>query len=98
MELVFEWNENKAKENLRKHKVSFDEAKTIFGDSFVITFPDDFHSNEENRFISIGISINNRTLLVVHTEQDKAENVIIIRLISSRKATASEREIYEQGK
>lgn len=97
MELIFEWNKNKARENLRKHKVSFDEAKTIFADALIITFPDDFHSDKENRFISIGISINNRILLVVHTEQDKAENTIIIRIISCRKATASEREIYEQG-
>jgi uncharacterized protein len=97
MELIFEWDEDKARNNLQKHKVSFGEAKTIFNDPLLITFPDDFHSDEEERFVSIGISTDNRTLLVVHTEQDKSENEIIIRIISCRKATASEREIYEQG-
>ncbi len=97
MELIFEWNESKAKSNLQKHKISFDETKTIFDDAFLVTFPDDFSSDEENRFISIGNSTNNRILLVVHTEQDRKTDVIIIRIISSRKATASEREIYEQG-
>src|SRR5215204_4116441 len=97
MELIFEWREDKAKTNLQKHRVSFDEAKTIFNDPSLITFPDDFHSNEEERFISIGISTDNRTLLAVHTERDKSENEIIIRIISCRKATPSEREIYEQG-
>lgn len=97
MELIFEWNENKAKTNFQKHKVSFDEAKTIFNDPLLMTFPDDFHSDEEERFISIGISVDNRTLLVAHTEQDKSGDEIIIRIISCRKATASEREIYEQG-
>ena len=97
MELLFEWDENKAKTNLQKHKVSFDEAKTIFNDPLLITFPDDYHSEEEERLISIGISTDNRTLLIVHTEQDKSENEIIIRIISCRKATPSEREIYEQG-
>lgn len=97
MKLIFEWNESKAKSNLQKHKISFDETKTIFDDAFLVTFPDDFHSDEENRFISIGNSTNNRILLVVHTKQDRKTDVIIIRIISSRKATASEREIYEQG-
>jgi uncharacterized DUF497 family protein len=54
MELIFEWDRNKAKSNLRKHKISFDEAKTVFEDEFLITFPDDFNPIEENRFISIG--------------------------------------------
>ena len=97
MELLFEWNVNKAKSNLQKHKISFDEAKTIFDDALIVTFPDDFHSDQENRFISIGNSSNNRILLVVHTEQDRKKNVIVIRIISCRKATALEREIYEQG-
>jgi len=96
MELIFEWDENKAKTNLQKHRISFDEAKTIFNDPLLITFPDDFHSDEEERLISIGISNDNRTLLIVHTEQDKSDNEIIIRIISCRKPTPSEREIYEQ--
>ncbi len=97
MELIFEWDENKAKTNLQKHNISFDEAKTIFNDPLLITFPDDFHSDDEERLISIGVSTDNRTLLVVHTEQDRSENEIIIRIISCRKATSSERETYDQG-
>ena len=97
MELIFEWDKNKAKANLRKHKISFDEAKTVFNDPLAITFPDDFHSDEEDRLISIGMSANSRVLLVVHTEESETENAVIIRIISCRKATASEQEIYEKG-
>jgi uncharacterized DUF497 family protein len=98
MELIFEWDKDKAKSNFLKHKVSFDEARTIFGDELAVTFRDDFHSDSENRYISIGMSINTRVLLVVHTEQDKTKNEVIIRIISSRKATASERKTYEKGR
>ena len=93
---VFEWDENKGKANLRKHKVSFAEAQTIFEDPFLVTFPDEFHSQEEERLISIGLSKNNRILLTVHTEISKEPDAIVIRIISCRKATALEREIYEQ--
>lgn len=97
MNLIFEWDKIKATANLRKHKISFDEAKTVFDDLLAISFSDEFHSDEENRFISIGVSNNNRILLVVHTEQDESENTIVIRIISCRKVTAQEREIYEKG-
>ncbi|MEO7673257.1 MAG: BrnT family toxin [Pyrinomonadaceae bacterium] len=56
MKLKFEWDRNKGRSNFRKHNVTFDEARTIFSDEFVITFPDDFHSQIEDRFISIGVS------------------------------------------
>ncbi|MCW1967466.1 MAG: BrnT family toxin [Anaerolineae bacterium] len=91
MRLIFEWDENKAKANLKKHKVSFDEAKTIFSDPAMLTFPDDDHSQSEERFLGIGISAKSRLLLVVLTE--RGEN--IIRIISCRKATILEREAYE---
>lgn len=97
MNLIFEWDENKAASNLRNHKVSFDEAKTIFNDLFLVTFADDFHSDSEERFISLGNSASNRVLLVVHTEFSETEFETIIRIISCRKAMATEREIYEQG-
>jgi uncharacterized protein len=96
MELIFEWDRNKASANLRKHKVSFDEAKTIFADELLVTFPDEIHSENEERFISIGTSANSRILLLVHTENDFIENKIVIRIISCRKATNLERKIYEQ--
>jgi uncharacterized protein len=92
MKLTFEWDEVKAKENLKKHGVSFEEGKTIFNDSFLFTFPDIEHSVDEERYINIGISANGRILIVSNTERQE-----IIRIVSCRKATARERRFYEEG-
>jgi uncharacterized DUF497 family protein len=97
MELIFEWDASKAKHNLKKHRISFVEAKTIFNDPLLITFPDEHHSADEERYISIGASANNRILLVVHTECEEAADSVVIRIISCRKATVSERSTYEEG-
>ncbi|MBK8782055.1 MAG: BrnT family toxin [Anaerolineales bacterium] len=97
MNFVFDWDENKANINLAKHKVSFDEGRTIFNDPFLITFPDEAHSEKEERFISIGTSTNERVLLVVHLEKHKSPENTLIRIISCRKATSVERKIYEEG-
>ena len=94
--MIFEWDEKKDNANLRKHKIGFAEARTIFEDEFSITFPDEFHSNEEERFITIGFSNHHRILLVVHTELAKNDGETVIRIISCRRATAAEREIYEK--
>ena len=94
MKLVFEWDARKARINESRHKVSFEEAKTLFTDPFLVTFPDEFHSDAEDRSISIGCSARGRILLVVHTERG-AENDVVIRIISCRKATPSERRVYE---
>lgn len=67
-----------------------------FDDRFLITFPDEFHSQEEERLISIGLSNQNRILLIVHTEVSEQADEILTRIISCRKVTALEREIYEQ--
>jgi uncharacterized DUF497 family protein len=92
MELTFEWDEVKAKTNFKKHKVSFEEGKTIFNDSFLFTFSDNEHSANEERFINIGFSANGRILVLTHTErQDK------IRIVSCRKATTQERRFYEEN-
>ena len=92
MKLTFEWDEVKAKTNSKKHKVSFEEGKTIFNDPLLFTFPDDVHSSTEERFINIGLSANGLILVLTHTErQDK------IRIISCRKATARERKFYEES-
>ena len=93
MQLLFEWDENKADINLKKHGVSFEEAKTIFNDPLLLTYRDEFHSGEE-RLISIGLSNNHRLLLVVQTECIQ-QHEIIVRIISCRKATAKERKQYE---
>lgn len=94
---TFEWDEEKEKANFRKHKVTFAEAETVFTDELLVTFPDEIHSDEEERFISIGMSEINRLLLVVHTEIVKTSGNITIRIISCRKATPLERKTYEEN-
>jgi uncharacterized protein len=91
MDFVFEWDEVKAQQNAHKHRITFEEAVTIFSDPYLVTFPDDDHSDIEERFISIGQSNYGRILLLVHTDRGD-----VIRLISCRKATVAERTIYEQ--
>jgi uncharacterized DUF497 family protein len=88
----FEWEPNKAAANLRKHRVSFREAASVLEDTLSTTFPDQAHSAEETRFVTIGASAGGRILVVAHTERDDT-----IRIISARRATRSEREFYEQG-
>ncbi|WP_446009678.1 BrnT family toxin [Candidatus Electrothrix sp.] len=95
MKLVFEWDKQKAQSNLTKHYVSFEEAKTVFNDPLLLTYPDELHSEIEERYISIGSSGHSRTLLVVHTEQEAGKEVLI-RIISCRKATNMERKFYEE--
>ena len=89
--MEFEWNEQKAEANLKKHEVSFDEAKTVFDDPLFVIFADPDHSVEENRFIIMGESNQNRLLVVSYTERPPKT-----RLISARKATPSERKKYEE--
>jgi uncharacterized DUF497 family protein len=89
--LNFEWDNNKAKSNLIKHNISFEEATTTFCDILSITIEDPLHSENENRLILIGKSIKNKTLLVVHIEQTYS-----IRIISARKATKKEQIFYEE--
>ena len=90
MALKFEWNEKKAHVNLKKHGVSFEEGATIFNDPEIATIFDPDHSKDEERYISIGTSIQGNLLVIVHTECEER-----IRLISCRKATNTERKVYE---
>ena len=69
MKLAFEWDEAKARENLKKHKVGFDEGKTIFNDTFLLTFQDIDTSDAEERYVNIGLSVRDRVLVLVHTER-----------------------------
>jgi len=87
----FEWDEDKARSNLAKHGVTFEEATTVFMDPFAIIFTDERHSRDELREIIIGHSQFGQLLLVSFTERSDA-----IRLISARKATRNERRTYEQ--
>ena len=88
----FEWDSNKAANNLAKHGISFDEAKTVFDDSLYIDFYDPDHSEDELRYLIVGVSDQERLLIVSYTERD-----VSIRLISAREVTRSERKAYKEG-
>ncbi len=91
MPLKFEWNPKKAKQNIEKHGVSFDEAATVFSDPLSITYDDPDHSYGENRYIIIGLSALGNLLFISHAETDA-----VIRIISARLLTRKERKQYEQ--
>ncbi len=86
----FTWDARKAASNLRKHKLSFGEASTVFTDASSVTIPDTDHSVGENRFVTLGVSSSNRVLVVCHTDSDET-----IRIISARSATRHEKASYE---
>jgi uncharacterized DUF497 family protein len=88
----FQWDAAKARSNLQKHGVSFEEARSVFYDEYARQFFDNEHSGTEERFIMLGLSDRSRVLVVCHCER-AGEGVI--RLISARKATSSERKHYE---
>jgi hypothetical protein len=92
MGLLFEWDPKKARLNLKRHGVSFDEASTAFRDPLSQTVEDPLHSENEERFVLIGRSIQGRLLIIIHT--DRGER---IRIISSRLATKNERLKYEEN-
>ncbi len=89
---VLRWHPEKARSNLRKHGVSFEEAASVFRDPLSVTISDPLHSTEEDRLVTIGQSGRNRTLVVVHSEVGDT-----IRMISARLATRRERREYEEG-
>ena len=89
----FEWDPAKAAANLEKHGVSFPEATTVFGDPFELTVPDPDHSEQEQRFLSLGLSAENRVLLVAYTERGET-----IRIIHARTAAPKERRTYDSAK
>lgn len=88
----FEWSEEKARANLSKHEVSFDEARSVFNDPYYVDFFDPDHSDDEERYIVIGLSQQNRVLVVSYTERGHR-----VRLISAREATRREQDDYENG-
>ncbi|OFV97654.1 MAG: hypothetical protein A3H28_02370 [Acidobacteria bacterium RIFCSPLOWO2_02_FULL_61_28] len=87
-----EWDAGKARENLRKHGVSFEEASSVFFDPLSVTGDDPDHSVGERRLVTFGISSSGRLLVVAHAARGDA-----IRIISARQTTRAEREIYEEG-
>jgi uncharacterized DUF497 family protein len=92
-DLRIEWDPAKARANLRKHGISFDEAETVFADDHALVLPDPDHSSdEEERLILIGLSGALRVLLVIYCEREGGD---VLRLISARRATRSERAQYD---
>ena len=92
--IKFEWDPPKAAANLRKHQVSFDEAKSVFYDEFAVQFFDEEHSLDEERFLMLGMSSGAKLLIVCHCEREHGE---VIRIISARKATKRESAFYQGG-
>jgi hypothetical protein len=90
--VILEWDPEKARSNLEKHGVDFHEAGTVFDDPLSTTVPDPAHSVGERRYITIGLSLSGRILVVAHTDRGEA-----VRLITARPATPTERRFYEQG-
>ena len=89
--IQFDWDPKKAQVNLRKHKVSFEDAQSVFSDERALLIDDPDHSEEEDRFVLLGLSASLRLLVVVHALREKD----VIRLISARKATRLETRQYE---
>ncbi|MEW8034184.1 MAG: BrnT family toxin, partial [Candidatus Thiodiazotropha endolucinida] len=88
----FEWNSAKATANIKKHGITFEEAKSVFYDEFAVQFYDSENSElEEDRFLMLGLSCESRILIVCHCERDSGNT---IRIISARKATSRERKYY----
>jgi hypothetical protein len=93
----FEWDNNKAKTNLVKHKISFEEATSVFKDENAISLSDEEHSEAEERWVTIGMDSVTRTLVVIHTYISIDQDNCNIRIISARKATKYEEKIYYEG-
>jgi hypothetical protein len=88
--MKFEWNTDKARRNQQKHGVSFSESLSVFKDELSLTYPDTDHSVEEDRFLIIGLSASGNVLVISHTFHND-----VVRIISARKATKTERFFYE---
>jgi uncharacterized DUF497 family protein len=89
--IQFEWDPKKAAVNLRKHKVTFEDAQSVFSDERALLIDDPDHSDEEDRFVLLGLSQSLRLLVVVHCYRAEGR---VIRIISARKADAGEQSIY----
>jgi uncharacterized DUF497 family protein len=94
--MLVEWDEEKNRLNLKRHKIRFETATVVFDDPRAVTIPDRLHDEEEERFITLGRLEGNIILFVVNTERE-ADGEEVIRIISARKATPSERKIYEEA-
>ncbi|MGA7461030.1 MAG: BrnT family toxin [Candidatus Korobacteraceae bacterium] len=94
--ILFEWDESKAQSNIRKHDVSFELARSVFVDPFALIEQDRVVGGEE-RWRTIGLAVTGTVLFVAHTSEEKGEHELV-RIISARRATARERELYGQNR
>jgi uncharacterized DUF497 family protein len=93
--MKFEWDRKKERKNIKKHGVTFEQASYVFADSFALSRYDEEHSDEEERWVLLGKSLNEIILLVVHTFRDNEDNEFV-RIISARKANKKEEKIYKE--
>src|SRR5262245_22187973 len=96
MRIEFDWDPAKARANLAKHGVSFEEAMTVFADPFALSRLDEDHGAGEERWITLGRAAAS-LLLVVHTHVDLSEDLVAVRIISARRPTRNETRQYEEG-
>jgi len=89
--MKFEWDSKKARINLRKHRVSFEEAATVFSDNLSFTYDDELHSRIERRYATLGMSDRGRLLVIAHTMRGER-----VRIISAREVTSREKRWYEK--
>jgi uncharacterized protein len=89
--MKFVWDDNKAEANLKKHKIAFEDAASIFGDPLAVTFRDPDHSMGEARYLTFGLSHSGHLLVLSHTYRNES-----VRIISARRATRAERKVYEE--
>ena len=92
--MIYEWNPEKADDNLKRHKISFDEATSVFTDPFALTFDDPAHSVDEQRYITIGTSSTQRILFLSHADRGEDH----VRIISARSATPTEAHAYQESR
>ena len=92
--MKFEWDKGKERINVKKHGVSFEQASYVFSDPYALNKYDGEHSQEEDRWLLLGKSLNEVMLVVVHTFRDN-EGVESVRVISARRATSHEQDIYQ---
>ena len=90
--MIFKWDPAKAAANWKKHGVDFHEGASVLDDALSTTYPDPAHSRPERRFVSIGVSSKQRLLVICHAEEG-----VVVRIISARRATRRERRFYEEG-
>lgn len=98
MQYNFEWDPKKATTNIKKHKISFEDALTIFRDPKAISIYDEEHSKDEDRWITLGITWKGVLVVINHTFKQTSRNVVFIRIISSRRATINEKKNYIRSK